>query len=114
METFEYREHDVVILQLQGKLDSFTSKNFQDKLLGLIEPGSSKFVIDCSQLDYISSAGIKVFYLASNRLQEVKGKMVFCALNHNIQRVFDIVDMSSEFLIFPTREEALAEFQGVP
>ncbi|MDZ7344245.1 MAG: STAS domain-containing protein [candidate division KSB1 bacterium] len=110
METFEYRERDILILQLKGKLDSFTSKDFQEKLLGLIEHGQTKIVIDGELLEYISSAGIKVFYLASNRLQNTKGKMVFCALNKSIQRVFDIVEMSSEFLIFPTREEALKAF----
>jgi anti-anti-sigma factor len=110
METFEYRERDIIILQLQGKLDSFTSKGFQEKLLGLIEQGESKIVIDGALLEYISSAGIKIFYLASNRLQEANGKMVFCGLNKRIQRVFDIVEMSSEFLIFPTREQALKAF----
>ena len=110
METLEHREHDILILQLNGKLDSFTSRDFQEKLMGLIEQGERKIVIDGSLLKYISSAGLKVLYLASHRLQEVKGKMVFFALNKSIQRVFDIVEMSSEFLIFPTREEALKAF----
>ena len=112
METREYKENDVVILELRGKLDSFTSKDFQEKLLGLIEQGNARFIMECSQLEYVSSAGIRVFYLASSRLQDRNGKIVFCALHQNVRRVFDLVEMSSEFLIFSTKEEALKAFQG--
>ncbi len=104
-------EKGLTVLALHGKLDSFSAKSFEEKLLALIEAGHTKLVLDCAQLEYVSSAGLRIFYLAANRLEETAGKMVFCAVNENIQRVFDIVDLSSEFLILPSREEALRQLQ---
>ena len=103
------QEQNVTVLALQGKLDSFSAKDFEEKLLALIAAGNDKLVMDCARLEYVSSAGLRIFYLAANRLEETAGKIVFCAVNENVKRVFDIVDLSSEFLILPGREEALRQ-----
>ncbi len=104
------REKNVTVIAMQGKLDSFSSKVFEEQLLALIAEGHTNLILDCTQLEYVSSAGLRVFYLAANRLQALGGKMVFCAVNENIQRVFDIVDLSSDFLMLPARAEALRQF----
>ncbi len=110
MEINTIMENGVWILRLQGKLDSFTSKDFQEQLLEGIAQGRNKILLDAELLEYVSSAGLRIFYLASQRLQERGGKMVFCSLTPHVRRVFDIVDMSGEFRILPTRAEALKEF----
>ena len=104
------REKDVSVIVPQGKLDSFSSRDFEERLLALIAQGHTKLIIDCTQLEYVSSAGLRIFYLAANRLQALRGKMVLCAVNETIQRVFDIVDLSSDFLILQSREQALQQF----
>lgn len=109
MEVNSVVENGVWILRLKGKLDSFTSKDFQEQLLDGILQGKDRIIIDAGSLEYVSSAGLRLFYLASQRLQERNGKMVFCALTPHVRRVFDIVDMSSEFGIFATCAEALQE-----
>jgi len=111
MECQVWDEHGLTVLALRGKLDSFSAKDFEDQLLRLIEGGARKLIIDCAQLEYVSSAGLRIFYLAANRLQSVGGKIVFCAVQDDIKRVFDIVDLSSEFLILPARAQAVQQFQ---
>lgn len=97
----------ITTLNLHGKLDSFTSNRLQEELLGLLVADARKFIVDFSRVDYISSAGIRVFYVAAQRVQEISGEMVFCALPAHVKKIFDIVDMSSEFKIFATHAEAL-------
>ena len=106
------RENDIMILGIIGKLDAATSKDFQEKFLEFIDKGDTKFIIDCSQLDYISSAGIRVFYFFLRKLENKDGKIVFCALNNNIKRVFDIVDLPSDFPIFSSIDDAYEGFSG--
>jgi anti-anti-sigma factor len=110
MECIVTNESDVTIIAMQGKLDSFSSKSFEEKLLGLIAAGSKKVLLDCAGLEYVSSAGLRIFYLAASKLETTGGKIVFCAVHPVIKRVFDIVDLSSEFLILSNREEALRQF----
>lgn len=102
-------ERGVTVVAMQGKLDSFSSKSFEEKLLGLIPNGSEKLILDCADLEYVSSAGLRIFFLAASRLEAAGGKIAFCAVPPVIKRVFDIVDLSSEFSILPSREEALRQ-----
>jgi anti-anti-sigma factor len=104
------KEKGITILGIKGKLDAATSKEFQEKYLKMIENSSTKFIIDCSQLDYISSAGLRVMYLAARKLEETDGKIVFCSANENIMKVFGIVDFSSDFKICTDVEDAIKEF----
>ena len=110
MESVVSQEQGVTVLALRGKLDSFSAQGFETKVLGLIEANNLKLIIDCAQLEYVSSAGLRIFYVVANRLQAAGGKLAFCAVNENIKHVFDIVDLSNEFLILPTRAEALRQF----
>ena len=102
-------ENGVWIIHLNGKLDSFTAKQVEDFLLAGIAQGNTKILITAEQLEYVSSAGLRIFYLAAQRLEEQNGKLAFCGLTPHVRRVFDIVDLASDFPIFATRAEALKE-----
>ncbi len=110
MEINSIIENGVWIIQLHGKLDSFTAKQVEDFLLAGIAAGQAQVLIQAEHLEYVSSAGLRIFYLAAQRLAERGGQLVFCALTSHVRRVFDIVDMASEFSLFATRAEALLKF----
>ena len=84
MEISESETADIVTLSLSGRLDSTTAKTFEDAILGRIESGRHRFVVELSQLKYISSAGLRVFALAGKRLKTVNGKLVLCGLKKTI------------------------------
>ena len=84
MEINEWRTADIVTLSLSGKLDGTTAKAFEEKILGQIESGDRRFIIDLEQLDYISSAGLRVFALAGKRLDSTNGKLVLCGFKKTI------------------------------
>jgi anti-sigma B factor antagonist len=107
MEINEDKKGDVVILALSGKLDATTSKTFEDKLLADIDSGDQRFVIDLSQLEYVSSSGLRVFLLAAKRLSSSNGKIALCSLKNHIQQVFDLAGFSSILSIYGSRDEAL-------
>ena len=74
MEITEQKSAGVVTLRLSGRLDTTTAPAFEDKILGRIESGERHVVIDLAQLDYISSAGLRVIVLAGKRLSAANGK----------------------------------------
>jgi anti-anti-sigma factor len=106
MEITEHRTTDIVTLSLSGKLDTTTAKAFEEKILAHIESGERRIVIDLAQLDYISSAGLRVFILAAKRLNNANGKMVLCALKDPVKEVFDIAGFTSIFSIHGSHDEA--------
>jgi anti-anti-sigma factor len=107
MEITERRTADVVTLSLSGKLDTTTAKAFETAILGRIESGDRRFIIDLAQLDYISSAGLRVFLLAAKRLEPDRGKLAVCALKEPVREVFDIAGFSTLFPVHQSHEEAL-------
>src|SRR5215475_13305989 len=107
MEITERRTADIVTLSLSGRLDTTTAKAFEEKILAEIESGARRFVIDLAQLDYISSAGLRVFIFAGKRLNSTNGKMVLCSLNAPVREVFDIAGFLSIFSIHGSRDEAI-------
>ena len=107
MDISEDRKADAVILALSGKLDATTAKTFEDRILGVINSGTQRLVVDLSQLEYVSSSGLRVFLLAAKRLQATDGKIVLCALKDQIRQVFDLAGFSSFLSTYGSRDEAL-------
>ena|SRR6266566_7006075 len=107
MDISEDRKADAVILALSGKLDAMTAKTFEDKILGVINSGTQRLVVDLSQLEYVSSSGLRVLLLAAKRLQGTDGKIVLCALKDQIRQVFDLAGFSSILRIYGSRDEAI-------
>ena len=122
MEIAERRTADIVILCLCGKLDGTTAKTFEEKILTRIDSGDRCFIIDVEELQYISSAGLRVFMLAAKRLDGAKGKLVLCGFKktipyHTLNRILDPVretfDTAGFFTIFSSYGSHDDAIQGV-
>ena len=107
MDISEDRKADVVVLALSGKLDATTAKDFEDKILGVINSGIQRLVVDLSQLEYVSSSGLRVFLVAARRLERTDGKIVLCSMKDQVRQVFDLAGFSSILSIYGSRDEAL-------
>jgi anti-anti-sigma factor len=124
MEITEQKTGDIVSLCLCGKLDTNSAKAFEQKFLTRIEEGNRRFIIDLAQLEYIGSAGLRVFALASKRLNGVNGKIVLCGFKktvpyHTLNRptdpvreVFDIAGFSSLFPTYSSQDDAIKDLQA--
>src|SRR4030095_13775496 len=124
MEITERRTADIVTLSLSGKLDGTTAKAFEEKILGQIESGDRRFIIDLAELDYVSSQGLRVFLLAGKRLDSVNGKLVLCGFKKTIpyytlnrredpvREVFDIAGFSSIFSTYSSHDDAIKDLQA--
>jgi anti-anti-sigma factor len=69
VEIHEKCQDGLIILALKGRLDSNTSSEFEKKLLGMVEQGGNRFILDFKELDYISSAGLRVLIKAVKELK---------------------------------------------
>jgi len=111
MEIFQTKSDDATILKLEGRLDTNTASSFENKLMGLINNNEHKIVIDFTQLDFISSSGLRVLLMAGKKLKTVNGKLGLCALREHVKEVFDVAGFTMLFTMFPNQEEAIKNFQ---
>ena len=96
MNIVEAQEGGVLVLSPQGRLDSNTAKLFE------------AILVDFGQLDYISSAGLRVILMGAKKLKTLGGRFALSSLSENIKEVFDISGFSTILEIHPDRPTALA------
>jgi anti-anti-sigma factor len=97
----------VCVLGLSNRLDSATAKLVEDKIVGLITAGNHRLVLDLAELEYVSSAGLRVFLLAAKRLKAANGALALSGLTDNVRQTFDIAGFSSIFSIHASRAAAI-------
>ena len=77
-----------VVLKITGRLDTTTAPELETAVDGCIA-GISELVLDCSALEYVSSAGLRVILKAQKAMND-QGSMKLTHVNETIMEVFDI------------------------
>ena len=90
MEIFQENNGGVEIFSVKGRLDSNTSPGFEEKIYEDLEKGQRKLILNLEDLDYISSAGIRVMLKTTKDLKRMDGNIVLCSLQDYVKEVFDI------------------------
>jgi anti-sigma B factor antagonist len=111
MEIIEENQSGINIYKLSGRLDSNTSQSFEKKIFQAIDDGSKSMIIDFKNLDYISSAGLRVILKATKALKREDGKMMLCDMQDYVKEVFEIAGFDSFLPIVSTMDDALQRFK---
>ncbi|NCW26835.1 MAG: anti-sigma factor antagonist [Verrucomicrobia bacterium] len=101
------KEGNGTVVQLQGKVDATSAPGVEQALIGVIDKGEKKLVLDCASLDFISSAGLRSLLLAVKKMKAAGGVISLAALQPHVKEVFDISGFSALFTIHSSRADAL-------
>ncbi len=110
MEIIEEKHEAISIFKLNGRLDSNTSQGFEKKIFDAISDGSKNMIVDFKDLDYISSAGLRVILKATKALNREEGKIMLCSMQDYVKEVFEIAGFDSFLPIVGSMDEALKSF----
>jgi anti-sigma B factor antagonist len=83
-------------LKVQGRLDTNTSPDLE---AALSFEGVREVTFDFSELEYISSAGLRILMKAQKAMMAAGGKMLVASPNVTVKSILDITGMSSIFTI---------------
>lgn len=86
-----------ITVQLIGELNTMTTTEQADELQQVLNISDKALMIDCSELEYISSAGLR-FFMQLKKASEAKGGSIRIA--HLNEDVADIFSMSGFLNIF--------------
>jgi len=110
MEIIEEKKDTISIFKLNGRLDSNTSQGFEKKIFDAISVGSKNMIIDFNDLDYISSAGLRVILKTTKALNRQEGKIMLCSMQDCVKEVFEIAGFDSFLPIVASMDDALKAF----
>ena len=85
------------IVHIKGELDTIATTEQADQLQQVLDIADKALVIDCTEMEYISSAGLR-FFMQLKRESEAKGGSV--RIEHLNEDVADIFRMSGFLNIF--------------
>ena len=107
----EIRESQgIQVVAFEGNLDTNTSPEAESKINELIDDGKQKLLVNFEQLNFISSAGLRVLLATVKKLNASGGELRICSLNATVQEVFDISGFITILSVKSTEEEALSSF----
>ena len=108
MELREASTGDVLVLEVEGRVDSNTAPTFGERLTRMLGTAGTRLVVDLRHLEYISSAGFRVLLLAAKRAEEGGSRLVLCGLSGKVQQLFDLGGFLDLFAISASREDGIA------
>ena len=80
-----------ITLALTGKLDSVTQSDLARELETIFETRLTALVFDLSELEYISSAGLRVFLAAQKKVKSLGASMKIVGASAEVQEIFQII-----------------------
>lgn len=101
---------NALLLTLVGRLDHETTPEFREELLGSITQAAGQnltIVLDCSQLEYLSSPGLNALIIGSRTARKEGVSMHAAALQDMVRETWEISHLTLLVQTFPTVEDAM-------
>ena len=105
------RDGDITILRLEGELDPYTAQDFLDGVADLIEKGNRKIIVDCDNLNYISSLGLGALVRVHARMKRRGGDVKVTGLKGPVADVFRVTMLYKVFSMYESVNDAVKDFQ---
>lgn len=87
------------IAQLIGRLDTPAAQEVSNALAPLQEKADGTIILDCSQMTYISSSGLRIFLTLRKAAANKGGKVIVRGINNEIRNVFMMTGFLNLFQI---------------
>lgn len=81
-------ENDGLRAIFEGRLDTPAAVKAQQEVEPLIENADKTIILDCTNLDYISSSGLRLFLTIRKEAGAKGGKVIIENINEEIRKVF--------------------------
>ncbi len=108
MQIAQESQDGILILLPQGRLDAHTSGEFESFVLQAIDGGAKKLLIDATQLEYLSSAGLRALLAATKKMRTLAGTIALCSLQPQLKEIIEIAGFNSLIPVYADRPAALA------
>jgi anti-anti-sigma factor len=95
MEVNIKKQGDKTQVTLNGRIDTSNANKFQEDVTPLMNGDCLDIDIDCTNMLYTSSQGLRIFLMLQKSVNAHGGKMVMRNMNPQVKEVFDITGFSN-------------------
>jgi anti-anti-sigma factor len=102
MELNHVKEGANVIITIKGRLDAASSPKAGSAIENIMQTDCNRVLFDFSDLEYLSSGGLRVILGVAKALKHREGQLVLCALNPFVKEIFVVSGFESMIPIADT------------
>jgi anti-sigma B factor antagonist/stage II sporulation protein AA (anti-sigma F factor antagonist) len=95
------------LMRLTGRVDAVTAPQLEKRLDALFKERHHGLLIDFSEIEYLSSAGLRVLFAFHKKCKEKKGAMALFGLQDEVFEVVRMAGFDKIFSLFESEQEAL-------
>ena len=102
----------LAILEMAGKLvDKVEAIEVRVEIDEILEEGTSQFIIDLSELEYMNSTGLNILINLMNKARNEGGEAIVVGAKPRITSLFEVTKLNSVFMMKESRAEAESYFK---
>lgn len=102
----------LLVVRPKSRLDSASAAAFEAQCAALIVGGPNKVVVDFSDVDYISSAGLRALLIAAKKAKSLGGALTLCGLRGSVKEVIAVSGFDTILGAHADVSEASAALRG--
>jgi anti-sigma B factor antagonist len=109
VELIQKEESGIVFITIKGRLDGSSAPEAEETVNEVLERGIERLLFNLDDLDYLSSAGLRIILGAAKEMRRREGKFVLCSLNSYVKEVFEVSGFGAIIPIAESVEEGIKE-----
>lgn len=99
------------LFRVGGRIDSESAPTFEQALRGALADGRYKIVVNLNQVDYTSSAALRVLINVARESRRFnRGDLRLAEVNERVQKVLDLAGLKELFKLYDSEAEAVGSF----
>jgi anti-anti-sigma factor len=111
MELDKHKLNGFQIVELKGSMDALTSREVERYFETNLEKGDHRIVLDLKQVDFMSSAGLRVIMTVSQDIRQNGGDLHLASPSPAVGKMLKISGFTSFLKVFPDVQTAMDSFQ---
>jgi anti-anti-sigma factor len=104
------QRQETLIISFVGSLDALTADQAHSYLGAQLDEGQQQVVVDLSQVDFMSSAGIRVLLDMLKGSRGMGGDLRLAATQPSVQRTLELSGMVRVLKVYPSVEKAVLSY----
>jgi anti-anti-sigma factor len=112
MELHASQRDGITIVTITGSVDALTAGELATLLDDQVDAGHNRLAIDLTEVEYISSAGLRAILATLKRVRQSEGDLRLCGAPKSVTKVLEMSGITGLLKSFATVDEAVASYAG--
>jgi anti-sigma B factor antagonist len=109
-----YSSGPIIVMQVPERLNQTEAEVFLGELKPILEAERPRIVLDCSEVQYMESAGVEMLLRCMEEAMKRDGDVKLAAVAPTSAVILELMKVDRLFEVFDTSDEAVRSFHAIP